>query len=229
MINIRAYYELSKPGIVYGNAFVAAAGFLYAAQGAVHWQLFAYTLFGLSLIMASACVFNNYYDRGIDKKMVRTAGRPLVTGAISNRAALLFGTGIGVLGALLLFLTTFTAFAVALAGWAVYVALYTPLKHKTPHALWVGAFAGATPPVVGYTAVTNTLDSTSIWLFIFLFVWQVPHFLAIAAYRYEEYTAAGIPLLIAKPGALGKKSGRIVFYASLAVLLAWCFALMLHR
>lgn len=230
MINVRGYYELSKPGIVYGNALVAAAGFLYASKGTADWTVFAYTLLGLSLVIASGCVYNNYYDRYIDKKMLRTKLRPLAAGTIRTGPALYFGALIGAVGvALLFFFTTLPAAVVALAGWAVYVLAYTPLKHKTPHALWVGALAGATPPVVGYAAVTNTLDASALWLFLFLFVWQVPHFLAIAAYRYDEYTAAGVPLLIKKPSLKGKRLGRIVFYASLAVLLAWCAALMLHK
>jgi protoheme IX farnesyltransferase len=229
-VSIRAYYELTKPGIVYGNVLVAAAGFLYAAAGHPNWVLFLYTLVGLALVIASACVFNNYFDSDIDKKMLRTASRALAVGNISRHCALLFGAILGITGAaLLLFLTTLPAFAAALLGFVVYVAVYTPLKHVTPQALWVGAIAGATPPVVGYAAVTGSIDSTACWFFVFLFLWQVPHFLGIAAYRYDEYAAANIPLLINRPTARGKKTGRVVFYISLVVLLVWCGALMLHR
>jgi protoheme IX farnesyltransferase len=227
---IKKYYELAKPGIVYGNALVAAAGFAYAAAGNFNWLLFLYMLVGLSLVIASACVFNNYYDRDIDKKMARTATRALASGAISNKDALWYASVLGIIGALLLyFFTTLPAFLVGLIGWAIYVFAYTPLKHVTPQALWVGALAGATPPVVGYAAVTNTIDMTALWFFIFLFVWQIPHFLGIAAYRYDDYAAANIPLLITRPSVKGKKIGRMVFYASLVVLLLWCGALMLHR
>lgn len=227
---LAAYYRLTKPGIVYGNALVAAAGFTYASRGAFNWPLFGYAMVGLSLVVASASVCNNYYDRDIDKKMLRTASRALAVGNISRHRALLFGAILGVVGAVLLyFFTTLPAFVVALAGWVVYVFLYTPLKHITPHALWIGAVAGAMPPVVGYAAVTNSLDYASLWLFIFLFVWQVPHFLGIAAYRYDDYAAADIPLLLNRPSARGRKAGRFVFYISLIVLLAWCAALMLHK
>ena len=227
---LRAYYQLAKPGIVYGNALVAAAGFVYASKEAVSWPLFVYTLLGLSLVIASACVCNNYYDRDIDKKMSRTAARPLAAGHIRRQAALAYGAFLGIAGILLLyFFTTLPAFFIALAGWAVYVLLYTPLKHVTAHALWVGAIAGATPPVVGYAAVTGFLDLHALWLFIFLFIWQIPHFLGIAAYRHDEYAEAGVPLLLAKPSARGKKVGRIVFYISLVALLVWCGALMLHK
>lgn len=227
---IKEYYRLAKPGIVYGNALVAAAGFLYASAGRVDWLLCLAMLAGLSLVVASACVFNNYFDRDIDKKMTRTKSRALASGSISAQNALAYAAVLGLAGAaILFFFTNLLALSVAAAGWAIYVALYTPLKHVTPQALWVGAIAGATPPVAGYVAVTNTLDSTALAFFIFLFIWQVPHFLGIAAYRYDEYVAAGIPLLITKPTARGKKIGRIVFYASLVVLLVWCGALMLHK
>lgn len=228
---IKEYYRLAKPGIVYGNALVAAAGFLYVAHTPINWLLFLAMLVGLSLVMASACVCNNYADRDIDAAMVRTRSRPLVAGTIPLRSALIYGASLGIVGgALLFFYTTFLAFAVALVGFVLYVFLYTPLKHVSAHALWVGAVAGATPPVVGYVAITNSLDTTALWFFIFLFIWQVPHFLAIAVYRFEEYHAAGVPLFIKKAPSKGaRKAGRLVFYASLVVLLVWCAALMLHR
>jgi protoheme IX farnesyltransferase len=227
---IKEYYELTKPGIVYGNVLVAAAGFLYAAAGDVQWLLFAYTLLGLALVIASACVCNNYYDQDIDKRMTRTSTRALAAGSIPGSHALLYASVLGLIGAgTLFFLTSLYALVAALIGFVVYVFVYTPLKHRSPHALWVGAIAGATPPVVGYAAVTNTIDSTALAFFIFLCLWQVPHFLGIAAYRYDEYAAANIPLLISKPSQRGKRIGRLVFYASLIVLLAWCGALMLHR
>jgi protoheme IX farnesyltransferase len=228
---IRQYYELTKPGIVYGNMLVAVAGFLYASAGSIVWPLLTCTLVGLACVIASACVFNNYYDRDIDKRMMRTSKRALAAGTMSGSNALLYATVLGLAGGLVLFfLTSMVSFAVALAGWVVYVLLYTPLKHRSAHALWVGAIAGATPPVVGYAAVTNVLDGAALTFFIFLFLWQVPHFLGIAAYRFDEYQEAGIPLLFKKrPSERGKRIGRVVFYASLAVLLVWCGALMLHR
>lgn len=227
---LKAYYRLAKPGIVYGNALAAAAAFLFAS-GAVNLPLFAATITGLSLVMASACVFNNFLDRDIDAAMARTKTRALVAGTIPVEYAIFYATLLGLAGfGLLLAYTNFLTFGVALLGFVLYVCVYTPLKRITPHTLWVGSLAGATPPVVGYTAVTNTLDLNALWLFLFLFIWQVPHFLAIAVYRFEEYRAAGIPLFITKPpGPKARRLGRAVFYASLVVLLAWCAALMLHK
>ncbi|HVV14959.1 MAG TPA: protoheme IX farnesyltransferase [Candidatus Paceibacterota bacterium] len=228
---IKSYYRLAKPGIIYGNALAAAAGFLFAAAGAVDWALFLAMLLGLSLIIGSGCVLNNIYDRDMDARMERTKNRAMATGAIPRKHALIYALVLGVMGGLLLVLyTTPLAFAFALGGFFVYVLLYTPLKSKSAFALFVGAVAGAVPPVVGYAAAANTFDAYAFWLFAALYVWQLPHFLAIATYRYSEYRAAGVPLLIARePSARAKRWGRTVFYASLAVLLLACGALMLHR
>lgn len=228
---MRAYYRLTKPGIVYGNALVAMAGFIYASNWPLHWALFAAMLAGLCLIIASACVLNNYFDRDIDANMARTVTRALVTGAVPLQSALIYGVALGIAGAaLLFFFTNLLTLGVAVAGWVIYVFAYTPLKRLTPHALWVGALAGATPPVVGYVAVTNHIDSTALALFIFLCLWQVPHFLAIATYRHDEYSKAGVPLFITKtPSNRAKRWGRGIFYLSLVVLLVWCAALMLHK
>jgi len=228
---IKTYYNLAKPGIIYGNALVAAAGFLFAARGHVDWfELFA-MLLGLSFVIGSACVFNNIYDIDIDARMERTKGRAMVTGAVSRSYATLYALVLGVGGGILLGLyTTPQALAAALAGFTIYVLLYTPLKALTPWALFVGAAAGATPPMVGYLAVTGQLDWYAWALFIALYLWQLPHFMAIATYRWQEYTAAGVPLFIkSDPPPSAKRWGRIVFYASLVVLLLACAVLMLHR
>jgi len=227
---IRAYYDLAKPRMVYGNLLVAAAGFAYASQ-AIDWVLLLWTLAGLGCVIASACVFNNYFDRGIDAKMERTKHRALASGKIPNRNALLLGAVLLALGIkLLLLFTNLLTFEVALAGFLVYVLVYTPLKPCSPYALFVGAVAGATPPVVGYVAVTNTIDTTAWLFFLFLFVWQLPHFLAIAVYRHDEYAAAKVPLFMRGPYTpKQKKLARIIFYLSLVVLLGWCVALMVHK
>lgn len=228
---IRAYYELTKPGIVYGNAVVAAAAFIFASPEIIDWRLLALMLVGLSGIVASACVFNNYFDRHVDARMERTKNRALAASRISASSAIVFALTLGVVGTLVLgFYTNPLALGVALLGFVVYVFLYTPLKHITPHALWVGAVAGAMPPVVGYTAVIGALDLYALGLFVFLFMWQIPHFLSIAVYRHEEYQAAGIPLFIRKsPKDETKRRARQVFFLSLVVLLVWCLVLILQR
>ncbi len=228
---VKAYYWLMKPGIVRGNALVAAAGFLFAGAGEVEWLRFFMMVVGISGIIASGCVFNNYFDRNIDARMERTKKRALVRGTISTRNALIYATALGVVGtaALTLYTNTLTV-AVALVGWVVYVLVYTPLKHHSPLALFVGAVAGAVPPVVGYVAVTNTLDWYAFILFVVLYAWQIAHFLAIAVYRYDEYTAAGVPLYIRnRPSEAAKERAKKLFHFSLVVLLLFCLVLMLHR
>lgn len=227
----KLYYHLTKPGIIYGNTLVAVAGFIYASHGAINWLLGLSMLAGLACVIASACVFNNYLDRELDTKMERTKGRALASGKISNRNALLFGTVLLVLGITILYLfTNLLALSVALVGFIVYVFMYSPLKPRTPYALFVGAVAGATPPVVGYAAAANVIDTTALLMFLSLFIWQLPHFLAIAVYRNHEYGAAGVPLFMKGPYTEKQKShAKWVFYLSLVVLLAWCFVLMVQR
>lgn len=223
----RAYYELVKPRMVYANVLVAAAAFVFASHGTADWGLAAVALAGLGCVIASGCAFNNYYDREMDAKMERTRTRALAAGILPAHHALVVGALLFVAGAMLLALTTPAALGVALVGWVSYVLLYTPLKHRSPSALFVGAVAGATPPVVGYAAVTGSVDATALALFVFLFVWQLPHFVAISIYRGEEYAAASIPMYFKGPhSAKQKKIARKVFLGSLVVLLAWCVLLV---
>lgn len=223
---IKEYYRLTKPGIVYGNVFTTLAAFLFASHWHIGSALLFGTLVGLALVIASACVFNNYFDIDIDKKMARTKARALVSGAISGQSALAYGTVLGLVGLYLLYTyTNVLTAAIALAGFVVYVCVYTPLKPRSALAVFVGAVAGAVPIVVGYTAVTNRLDLTALILFVCLFVWQLPHFIAIAVYRFDEYAAAGVPLLVTKPTEQQKLLGKRVFLSSLIVLVVFCVVL----
>ncbi len=226
-LTFRTYYELVKPRMVYANVLVAAAAFVYASHGAADLALGAITVAGLGFVIASACTFNNYMDQGIDAKMERTKCRALPSGLLPGRHALVMGALLLAAGAALLYMTTPAALIVALAGWVTYVLLYTPLKPLSPHALFVGAVAGAVPPVVGYAAVAGTLDATALALFLFLFFWQLPHFVAISIYRGEEYAQASVPMYFKGPHTAGqKKVARAVFLGSLVVLLAWCALLV---
>jgi len=222
-----AYYELAKPRMVYANVVVAAAAFYYASHGSIEWLTLAATLAGLGLVIASGCVFNNYYDRDIDAAMERTKCRAMPTGSVPRGNALVWGTVLLSIGMALLGFVNMQALLVAVVGWVVYVLLYTPLKHRSPSALFVGAVAGATPPVVGYAAAYGALDMVALYLFVLLFVWQLPHFIAISIYRGEEYASAGVPMYIRGPFSAGqKKLARRVFHASLVVLLSGCATLV---
>src|SRR6185437_15386626 len=166
---LRTYYRLTKPGIVYGNSITAAAGFFLASRGHVDWGKFLAMLVGLALVIASACVFNNYLARHIDTRMDRTKKRALAIGAISHRAALIYASALGLTGLLILAVfTTWLATLCALAGHVLYVAAYGYTKRRTPWGTEVGAISGAAPPVVGYTAVTGHFDAGALILFLIL-------------------------------------------------------------
>ena len=226
---IRDYVELLKPRMVLGNVIVVFAAFFFASRWHIDLTLLLATMAGAALVMAGACAANNYLDRAIDAKMARTQSRALARGSIPPAHALALSVLFLLCGVLLLYryANPLTA-AVAFVGYALYVGAYTLLKPRTPYALFVGALAGATPPVIGYSAVTNTLDSIALFLFLFLFVWQIPHFLAISLYRFEEYTAAGVPLFVRRaPSDSVRLLARKSFFYSLVVLLGFCAALSL--
>ncbi len=224
------YFELAKSRMVLGNDIVAAAAFIFGSQSAINWPLFWLMLGGLSLVIGSACVFNNWYDRRIDGKMARTQGRALPSGRVDPAGALTLGWVLLAGGIALLYYTNAFVLGAALGGWVVYVLLYTPLKSHSSLALFVGAAAGATPPLVGYAAAAGTLDLLAFELFVLLFLWQIPHFLAIARYRFDEYTAAGVPLFARKPASEVERSdARLIFKVSLVGLLLMCALLVLLR
>lgn len=211
---LKAYYLLAKPGIIYGNAVSTVAGFFLASKHHFSPGLFLVTLLGISLVMASGCVFNNYIDKDIDAVMKRTRNRALVKGTISDRNALVYATVLGLVGTALLGLwANWLTAAIALFGLLVYVVFYGITKRRTVYGTLVGAVAGAVPPVVGYCAVTNHLDLAAWLLFAILVVWQMPHFYAIAIYREEDYGSVSIPVLPVKSGIAITKIHMAVYIA----------------
>jgi protoheme IX farnesyltransferase len=224
------FYRLAKPGIIYGNIITTIAAFLFASRwhfaGLASLWLFIATVVGLSFVIGSACVFNNYIDRDIDRKMSRTRERALVTGIISVRSALIYGTILGLIGfALLGLFVNILTDLIALVGFVFYVVIYGLAKRGSEWGAVVGSIPGAVPILVGYTALTNHLDITALILFLVLVFWQMPHFYAIAMYRLDEYKAAGIPVLPAEKGMRTTKI-HILFYI-IAFILAtsalWVF------
>lgn len=194
-IMFKAYYHLTKPGIIYGNMLTALAGFLLGAQGDVHIGRLCAVIVGTSLVIGAACVFNNYIDRDIDARMARTKKRGTVTGAISPRQALIYASVLGVVGFTLLTIYTNTlTVIIGGIGFIDYVLIYTQAKRRTVHATLIGTVCGATPIAAGYTAATNTLDTTAMLLFLVMVLWQLPHFYAISIFRKSEYAAANVPV-----------------------------------
>jgi len=209
---IKTYYNLTKPGIIYGNILTAAAGFLLASAGHIKFRLLIATLAGTCLVIAAACVFNNYIDRGIDQKMARTRRRALAKGTIPGRDALAFGAVLGSLGFLILGLwVNALVFGIGVVAFVDYVALYGLSKRRSVHGTLVGSVAGAAPVVAGYCAVSGRLDGGALILFLILAAWQMPHFYAIAMYRFDDYKAAGLPVLPVKKGFRAAKI-QIVLY-----------------
>lgn len=210
---LKDYYLLAKPGMIYGNAVTVSAGFALASKGVIDWGLLIATLAGVSLVISSGCVFNNYIDRDMDAKMERTKNRALVRGVISGRAALIYGTCLGVAGFLVLGLyTNLLAMGIALIGFFFYVFMYSLWwKRRSTFGPIIGSISGAVPPVVGHCAVTNSFDAGAIIFFAIMVLWQIPHFYAISIYRLNDYISAAIPVLPIKKG-IHSTNVHMVFY-----------------
>lgn len=194
---ITRYYSLTKPGVLYGNALTAAAGFLLAARGQVDLPLFLALCLGTTLVIASATVLNNVLDRDIDTVMERTKKRATVTGRIGVRNAVIFSSVLFVLGmAMLIAWTNWLVVIVGLGGFLVYVVLYGMLsKRMSIHGTLVGSVSGAAPILAGYVAVTGAIDPGAVLAFLAVFLWQMPEFYSIAIYRHDEYARAGVPVI----------------------------------
>lgn len=201
---VRAYYSLTKPGVLYGNVLTSVAGFLLAASFFRHFSfgLFVATIAGTTLVIASACVLNNVLDRDIDQLMERTRQRAVASGDIAPVPATLFSIVLGVLGMIILFRwVNGLVVAIGLVGFVVYVWLYGALsKRRSIHGTLVGSISGAMPIVAGYCAVADRLDIAAVLLFLILFFWQFPEFFSIAIYRREEYKAADVPVITVVKG-----------------------------
>lgn len=169
---------------------------MFASAGQIDWPKLVLTTFGLALVMAGACIFNNLADAKQDALMDRTRQRVLPGGQASGREAGIVGMLTSVAGfATLLLFTSRLTFFVAVFGFAVYVTAYTPLKKRTRHATLVGSLAGSAPPVVGYVSAKGQLDASALYIFGLWATWQMPHFYAIAIRRLKDYRRAGIPAM----------------------------------
>lgn len=213
---IKDYYTLTKPGIIYGNAITAIAGFILASRGDIDYFLLGVTVIGLSFVIASGCVLNNVIDRDIDRKMERTKERAIARGSISVKAGLIYGAILGIGGlSLLAIYTNILTVSAALLGLFVYIVLYSMwLKRSSTHSAIIGSISGAIPLLVGYLAVHGQTDMGAVILFFVLALWQMPHAFAIAIYRLEDYKNASIPVLPLERGIYATKV-QMFIYASL--------------
>ncbi|MDI6946348.1 heme o synthase, partial [Serratia sp. Se-RSmG] len=180
-----------------GNLISVVGGFLLASKGSIDYPLFLATLVGVSLVVASGCVFNNYIDRDIDKKMERTKNRVLVKGLIAPSVTLVYATALGIVGFALLYIAANPlAMWLAVMGFVVYVGVYSLyMKRHSVYGTLIGSLSGAAPPVIGYCAVTNEFDAGALILLAIFSLWQMPHSYAIAIFRFKDYQAANIPVL----------------------------------
>ena len=193
----RDYAELCKPRVVGLIVFTAVIGMFLATPGAVPLAILIPATLGIGLAAGSAAAINHVAEHRIDALMARTKNRPLPQGGLSRTQALVFALIIGAFAMYLLVafvnvLTAVLTFA-SLIGYAVIYTMY--LKYATPQNIVIGGAAGAAPPVLGWTAVTGSVDPHSLLLFLIIFAWTPPHFWALAIYRREEYAKAQIPML----------------------------------
>ena len=201
---VRDLVALTKPRITALVLVTGAAG-ACLAPGHVAAGTLLLSLLGTALIVGSANALNMWWERDTDGHMARTRNRPLPAGRLSPDVALGFGLALGAVAAPLLFLVNVTTGLLGLLALVSYVAVYTPLKRHTHYALLVGALPGAIPPLLGWSTATGTIGLGGVLLFAVLFLWQVPHFAAIAIFRMGDYARAGLQVVSVQKGETGAR------------------------
>ena len=197
LVRWRDYLALCKPKIVALIVFTAVVGMFLAVPGMVPLDALIFGTAGIGLAASSAAVINQLVDQRVDSIMMRTRQRPLPRGNLSTESAVMFALALCALSMLILvfLVNTLTAVLtlVSLVGYGFIYSMY--LKRATPQNIVIGGASGAAPPVLGWTAVTGTLEPNALLLFLIIFAWTPPHFWALAIYRCEEYAKAAIPML----------------------------------
>jgi protoheme IX farnesyltransferase len=220
--NWRAYYQLTKPKVVALLLLTALVGMVLALPELPPVRLLLPALIGIGLLSAAAAAYNHILDQRIDAIMTRTHNRPLVQQTISTQRALIFATSMALLGMFILleFVNTLTAWLTfaSLIGYAVIYTLY--LKRATPQNIAIGGLAGATPPLLGWTAMTGEVTGQALLLVMIIFIWTPPHFWALAIHRQKEYAKAKIPMLPVTHGAEYTKT-LILLYTLLLLPVTW--------
>jgi protoheme IX farnesyltransferase len=223
---VKNYLLVTKPGIILGNMVTAAGGFFLASRGRIEISVMMSALIGISLVVASGCVFNNCIDRSMDRKMTRTRNRVLAQGLISTKATVCYAALLGATGTALLWTATnLLSVAMVLSGLAIYVGLYSLyLKRHSVYGTLIGSLAGAAPPLAGYCAVSNRFDTEALILLSIFILWQMPHCYAIAIFRFQDYVAASIPVLPVKLGIRAAKKhivGYILAFMAASLMLTF--------
>jgi protoheme IX farnesyltransferase len=219
-VSWRSYYELTKPKVVALIVFTSIVGTLLASPGWPPLDALIIGNLGIALAAACAAAINHVLDERIDSQMARTRHRPLPTGQMAPRQALAFAGVLGVASMLLLALCinplTALLTGASLIGYAVVYTVW--LKRATSQNIVIGGAAGAAPPVLGWAAVTNTIDPNALLLFLIIFVWTPPHFWALAIARKDEYARAGIPMLPVTHGVEYTRLQILLYTVLLAVV-----------
>ena len=214
---IADYLELTKPEVTWLILISTAAGFYLASRGSIEIIVLLEAVFGTGLVAAGTGTLNQYLERDSDAKMRRTQSRPLPAGRLHPLHALVFGVTLAAAGVLILALViNLLTSLLALATLGSYLLIYTPLKSRTSLCTLVGSVPGAMPPLIGWAAARGEVGLEAMILFLILFLWQVPHFLAIAWMYREDYARAGIVMLpVVDPE--GKATGRQILLCTLAL------------
>jgi protoheme IX farnesyltransferase len=214
------YLELTKPRITCFILMSTAIGFLCGMNFGAHWTwvTMIHTLIGTALIASGTAALNQWYERDADAKMNRTSARPIPSGRVTGPHALLFGLLLSIAGFLDLWLgANLLTGLLGLFTLVTYLFLYTPMKQRSPHSTTLGAIPGAMPPLIGFAAASGTLNWDAWILYAILFLWQFPHFYAIAWMYRADYARAGIRMLpVVEPD--GESTSRRMLYFSLALL-----------
>ena len=215
----RRYLELTKPRVVALITFTAVVGTLLASPGAPPLEALVWGNLGIALAAACAATLNHVLDRRIDAQMARTRARPLPSGQLTERQALVFAAVLGVSAmAILAFLVNLLTAVLTFLSLIGYAVVYTVwLKRATSQNIVIGGAAGAAPPVLGWAAVTNHIDPNALLLFLIIFVWTPPHFWALAIARRDEYARAGIPMLPVTHGVAHTRL-QVLLYTVLLVV-----------
>ena len=216
----RDYKELTKPNVVLLMILTSAIGMFMAVPGMVPLHILILGNLGIALCAGAAAAVNHLVDQQVDQKMARTHNRPIAQGRVSNLQAALFALVLGGLGmaVLILWINPLTAW-LTLASLVGYAFIYTMfLKRATPQNIVIGGLAGAAPPLLGWTAVTGSIDGHALLLVLIIFAWTPPHFWALAIHRREEYAAAAIPMLPVTHGVAFTKL-HILLYTILMFLI----------
>ena len=213
MTLLKSYYHLCKPNVVYMMLICAFVGMLLAEQTVSSYSYLFIALTGIALCAASAAAINQVVDRDADASMTRTDQRPLPKGNLSVLHASIFAFVIGLIGALILyFYVNFLTMILTIGSLIGYAFIYTVyLKRATPQNIVIGGLAGAAPPLLGWSSVSNTIDPFALLLVLIIFVWTPPHFWALAIYRKDEYAKESIPMMPVTHGVAFTKL-QIVLY-----------------